>query len=296
MVRYVYIDVLFATNLVVNYLLLLATGRLAGRPASKWRLLMASGLGAVYASSALVVPLKSAFSLPARLAFGLFMVALSFPGLRIQPFVTLAVSFYLCSAIAAGTAMALEWYGTGVLMASPQLSGDGAVVHWWIVALSLAVLSVFPVIARAGGFRPGRKLPLMGLELEIGGRRLGLTGLVDTGNNLRDPVSGLPVVVVDWEALIKIMPGDVSAFFQSTWDRIPATLSATPMGRRLRLIPFESLSGRKGVLPGFKPDHLVILEKDGHRVLRDAIVGVSGERLSPSGLYQALLHPDLVNL
>lgn len=296
MVRYVYIDVLFATNLVVDYLLLLATGKLAGREARAPRLLVASALGALYASSALVVPLKAAFSLPARLAFGLFMVALSFPGLRVRHFVTVAVSFFLCSAIAAGTAMALQWYGSGGLLSGLQAGGGGAVAHWWIVALSLAVLAVFPVIARAGGFRPGGRLPLMGLELEVGGRRLGLMGLVDTGNNLRDPVSGLPVVVVDWEPLVKIMPGDVSAFFKSTWDSMPESIAATPMGRRLRLIPYESLSGRKGVLPGFRPDHVVILEKDGHRILRDAIIGVSGERLSPTGLYQALLHPDLVNL
>lgn len=296
MVKYVYVDVLFATNLVVNYLLLLATGKLAGRIVNARRLLLASALGALYAASALVCPLNAAYSLPARLAFGLFMVALSFPGQKLQSFITVAVSFYLCSAMAAGTAMALQSYRVSILLQNPVVPSDGDVVHWWIVASSLAVLSVFPVIARAGGFQPGKPLPLMGLELEVGGRTLGLTGLVDTGNNLRDPVSNLPVVVVDWEPLRKIMPGEVSAFFLSTWDSMPERLSDTPMGKRLRLIPYESLSGRKGVLPGFRPDHVVILEKNGQRVKKDAIVGVSGERLSPSGLYQALLHPDLVNL
>ena len=296
MVKYVYIDVLFATNLVVNYLLLLATGRLAGRAISPGKLVLASGLGAFYAASALVSPLTAAYSLPARLAFGLFMVALSFPGQKLQSFLTVAVSFYLCSAMAAGTAMALEAHRTGVLLNGLVVRASDSVARWWIVAVSLAVLSLFPVIARAGGFQPGRKLPLLGLELEVGGRTLPLTGLVDTGNNLRDPVSGLPVVVVDWEPLRKIMPGDVSAFFTSTWDSMPETLASTPMGKRLRLIPYESVSGKKGVLPGFRPDHLVIVEKDGERVTKDAVVGVSGERLSPSGLYQALLHPDLLDL
>ncbi len=296
MVKYVYVDVLFATNLLVNYLILLATGKLSGRAVNHKRLLAASAAGGLYAVSAVVFPLTAAYSLPARLAFGLFMVAVSYPGQKAQSFITVAVSFYLCSAVAAGTAMALQDLRMASMIKSAVSPADSAEVRWWIVAASLAILSAVPVIAKAGGFQPGKPLPLLGLELQVGGRILGLTGLVDTGNNLRDPVSGLPVVVVDWEPLRRIMPGEVFAFFLSTWDRMPESLSATPMGKRLRLIPYESLSGRKGVLPGFRPDHLVILEKDGQRVAKDAIVGVFRERLSPSGLYQALLHPDLVNL
>lgn len=298
MVKYVYIDVLFVMNLVANYLILLSTGKLAGRAVSPKRLLAASTAGAAYAASAVVSSLSAAYSLWARLAFGLFMVALSYPGQKLQSFVTVAVSFYLCSAIAAGTAMALENYGAGAILRTTTIvsvGGDRA-VHWLIVGSSLAVLSVFPVIARAGGFQPGRPLPLMGLEVEVEGHVLGLTGLVDTGNNLRDPISGLPVIVIEWESLRKIMPCEAFAFFLSTWDSLPESFSSTPMGKRLRLIPYESLAGRKGVLPGFRPDHLVIFEKDGQKVYRDAVVGVSGERLSPGGLYQALLHPDLVNL
>lgn len=296
MVKYVYVDVLFATNLVVNYLILLAAGRLGGRAVNHKRLLLASATGAVYAVSAVVVPLTSAYSLPARLVFGLFMVAVSYPGQKPQSFITIAVSFYLCSAVAAGTAMAMQGMRVSSMLRGTVAPTDSAEIRWWIVAFSLVLLSIIPVIAKAGGFQPGKPLPLMGLELQVGGRILGLTGLVDTGNNLRDPVSGLPVVVVDWEPLRRIMPGEVFAFFLSTWDSMPESLSSTPMGKKLRLIPYESLSGRKGVLPGFRPDHLVIFEKDGQRVAKEAIVGVFREHLSPTGLYQALLHPDLVNL
>lgn len=296
MVKYVYVDVLFAINLLVNYLILLAAGKLSGRDVRPGRLLLASAAGGAYAVASVLFPSAAAFSLPARLAFGLFMVAFSYPGRTVQSLVAVTVSFYLCSALAAGTAMALQNYRVATMLKGTVLPQDSGAVRWWIVAASLAVLCAVPVVTRLGGFQPGRPLPLLRLELQVAGRKLGLTGLVDTGNNLRDPVSNLPVVVVDWEPLRKVMPGEVFAFFSSTWDRMPEDLSETPMGKRLRLIPYESLSGRKGVLPGFRPDHLVILERGGHRVRKDAIVGVFRERLSPNGLYQALLHPDLVNL
>lgn len=296
MVKYVYADVLFAINLLVNYLILVAAGRLSGREVKPWRLLVASSTGGAYAVASVLFPFAAAFSLPARLAFGLFMVAFSYPGRTVRSLLAVSFSFYLCSSLAAGTAMALQNYRVATMLRGAVLPEDSGAVRWWIVAASVAVLCALPVVTRLGGFQPGKPLPLLRLELQVGGRRLGLTGLVDTGNNLRDPVSNLPVVVVDWEPLSSVMPAAVFAFFSSTWDRMPEGLSETPMGKRLRLIPYESLSGRKGVLPGFRPDHLVILESGGNRVARDAVVGVFRDRLSPNGLYQALLHPDLVNL
>ncbi len=293
MVRLIYVDVLFTVNMAVNYVILLATGKLAGRQVKAWRLCLSSAAGSLYAGLSLVFPLSSAFSLPGRIAFGVFMVAVAYPGVRGMGFFTVAAAFFLCSALTAGTAYALLQSGANPALKASLLGGADPSIHWWMLAASLAALSAFPLIARAGGYHPGKPLPLMNMELVVEGQTLDLTALVDTGNNLRDPVSGLPVVVVDWEILRKVMPGEVYTFFQSTWDDIPSCLADSSIGRRLRLIPYESLSGRRGVLPGFRPDFLFLLEKGGNRVLKNAIVGVSGERLSPNGLYQALLHPDL---
>ncbi|QUL98508.1 MAG: sigma-E processing peptidase SpoIIGA [Candidatus Fermentithermobacillus carboniphilus] len=294
MAGYIYADLLFFVNLSVNYIILLAAGKLVLRPVNFGRVLVASVLGSLYAVFAIVVPLESFFSLPARIAFGLFMVALSYPDARGISFVTLAGAFYLCSAVAAGTAMALLTLGTAESLRRGILSGDYPLAHWWMVGVSLVVVSVFPWVSRIAGFRSGKPLPLVGVELVVGGRTISLIGLVDTGNNLRDPVSGLPVIVVDWDSLKDVMPKEVQSFFLSTWDSISVQLYDTSISRRLRLIPYSNVSGRKGILPGFKPDRLALCEKNGTKVFKEAVVGVSESRLSPSGLYQALLHPDLV--
>lgn len=296
MVKYVYVDVLFAVNLLVNYLLLLAAGKLTGREVSVRRLFVSSAAGGLYAVASAFFPYTVAFALPVRIAFGVIMVAISYPGRTVQSFAAVTLSFYLCASIAAGTAMGLQnQQVASMLKGTASLSNTGS-PGWRVVAVSLACLCALPVVAKLGGFQPGRPLPLLRMELQVDGRKLGLTGMVDTGNNLRDPISGLPVVVVDWERLRSVVPSDAAAFFQSTWDRMPEGFSGTPMGKRLRLIPYENLTGQKSVLPGFRPDVLIIFEKGGHRVKKNAIVGVFRERLSPSGLYQALLHPDLVSL
>ncbi len=296
MKSYVYLDVLFVINLVVNYLMLLAAGKMMGIAINTRRTVAASCLGGVYSAMALVVPLQSFFSLPARFLFGLFMVALSYPKVKGLSFVALSGSFYLCSALVAGTSMGLyAWSGARLINTS--MFGQGySSVHWWTLALSLLIMVSSGFLWRTMGLRTVRPLPLMQLELTVDGHCILLTGLVDTGNDLRDPVSGLPVIVVDWDSLREIMPDEVSSFFLSTWDSISARLVETNIGKRLRLIPYANVSGRRGVLPGFKPDGLVLVEKNGQKVKKDAVVGVSEDRLSPQGLYQALLHPELISL
>jgi len=291
---YIYADVLFLVNLLVNYLILLSAGKVSGHSTRWTRLFFSSALGSLYAVSALFIPVGSFYNLPARMAFGLFMVTLAYPGRKISSFLGLSFSFFLCSFIAAGTAFALATTGVGNVLKRALFPGEPT-VKWWTMALALLFMAGLPLVARAGGYRLGRSLPLVHVDLVIGGRAITLTALVDTGNDLRDPVSGLPVIVVDLNSLSEIIPGELTAFFTSTWDSVPGELRETLFQRRLRLIPYKNVSGTGGILPGFKPDFLILREKNGREAQKEVVVGVSGSPLSPSGLYQALLHPDLVN-
>jgi stage II sporulation protein GA (sporulation sigma-E factor processing peptidase) len=60
------------------------------------------------------------------------------------------------------------------------------------------------------------------------------------------------------------------------------------------VIPFSSLGTPNGMLLGFKPDQVEILEKDDTiKVLQDVVIGIYNQRLSRDNKYQALLHPDI---
>ncbi len=295
MKSYVYLDVLFFVNLIVNYVMLLATGKMTGKPLKTNRAVFASCLGGLYSVCALTLPLQPFFGFPARVVFGLFMVALSYPEVRGFSFVALAGSFYLCSALVAGTAMALYMWGKPGLPRYSVIGQEYSGAQWWTLALALVVVSSSGFLWRALNFSGIRRVPLMQVEITFDGHCIPVTGMVDTGNDLRDPVSGLPVIIVDWDSLKGIMPHEVSHFFLSAWDLVTARLTESPVGKRLRLIPYTNVSGNRGILPGFKPDALYLTGKHG-RLRKDAVIGVSGKRLSPQGLYQALLHPELVNL
>ncbi len=44
----IYIDVLVCLNFIVNYFLLLATGKFLSRPCKRWRMLLGAFLGGLY--------------------------------------------------------------------------------------------------------------------------------------------------------------------------------------------------------------------------------------------------------
>ncbi len=287
-------DVLFFVNLIVNYVMLLAAGKMVGKSFELKRAVIASCLGGLYSVCSLIVPFQCFFGFPARVLFGLLMVALSYPEVCGISFLGLAGSFYLCSAVVAGTAMALYVWGNPSIIHSNFVQGYYG-VQWWTLALSLLIVSSSGFLWRTLNFPTIRHLPLMQIEITVNDHCVSLIGLVDTGNDLRDPVSGLPVIVVDWDCLKGMMPDEVSCFFLSTWSLVTAKLTELAIGRKLRLIPYESVSGNRGVLPGFKPDALFVVGKHG-KLRKHAVVGVSEKPLSSEGLYQALLHPELVNL
>lgn len=290
---YVYIDLVFIVNFVANYLILLAAGKLGGYRIKKARVALAAGIGALYGVSAFFVPFKSLYGLPLRIVLGLLMVLLSYPGVTGVRLVGLCLSFFLCSAIAAGVALALYTTRSASLLGYALFPRGLAATNWWATGLAMLFISGLPFVLKFAGKAPGN-LPLITVELVLGEKKVSLVGLVDTGNELRDPLSGLPVVVVEFDSIADLIPVEMTKLLDAGWDPLLRQIEGTLLERRIRLIPYKNLEGEKGILPGFKPDCLVLNEKNGLKCEREVVVGVSFAPLSPSGLYHALLHPDVV--
>ncbi len=115
--------------------------------------------------------------------------------------------------------------------------------------------------------------PITSIEVRIGPRRLTLTALIDSGNLLRDVITGLPVIVISRRAAARV-------------------LSLPPDGTLLpgmRLMSIRTVSGT-GMMTILRPDGLRLLS--GQSWLEaDALIG-----LSPDGYegFQALLPASLL--
>lgn len=97
-------------------------------------------------------------------------------------------------------------------------------------------------------------------------------GLIDTGNGLREPISGKPVAILEKEIWKKM----------KRWER----------PEKYRVIPFHSIGKTRGTLEGYEVDHIRIEYENGSKELNGVLIAVFDGRLSLKGRYQMLLPPE----
>lgn len=275
----VYIDLLFLLNLIANYLLLLAAGRMAGSALIRWRIGLGAGLGALYAALIFLPGLVWLAHWPCKLAAGVLMALVSYGGERY--FLRVAVLFFGASAALAGMVLGLELLGGmpltlehGVFY-SPL---DIRLLLLLFVACYFMLSLFFRRTGRHGGKEGGAYARL---ELVMEEKTICLTALRDTGHTLTDPVDNRPVVVADWGALSGALPNwaDPSDPIRSV-ERCHAAGS-----RQARLIPYRAVGVECGMLLAVRAKRVSV---DG-RLLGPLLVALSPTAVDDGGGYQALI-------
>lgn len=301
----VYGDLYFLLNGGVDFVLLLAAGRVGRARTGGWRLAGAAAAGAAYATAQLWFPGAWAFGLVGRVLASLAMVALAYAPVPWRRFLVLCAYLYAGAIFVAGATLAVSLaaaagWGGGL----PRWLGGraGGAIPWWALAIGLAGALW---AARAWrNVRSARQPWLVGVRVVVGDGSVCCRGLVDSGNRLVDPLGSGVVVVVEARVLASLAPpglavalGDVAAAARAA--------EGTDWERRLRLIPFRALGTDGGLLLGFRPD-AVVIDGDGDRGSAAGrrpsdpppggavTIGVTPRRLDPSGDYQALVPLCLV--
>lgn len=247
-VTVVYIDSVFILNGLMDYLLLLAAGRLAGVPLHRKRYLLAALLGGCYAAASFL-PWGGFLSTgPVKLAAGVLLSLTAFGGE--ERLLRLTLLLFAVSCAMAGCVLAL-----GLLAGSriPVVNGvfytdvDAKVLVIAAAAADLVLTVVFR--ASAGHGIRGELLPV---RICIGGKIGNLTALLDTGSGLREPVSGRPVLVASPGALEGLFPREVRRLLTeeklSAPAEVLAQLRAAAPELRPQLLPYRAVGMAGGLL------------------------------------------------
>ena len=244
----VYLNGIFLLNLLVNLLLLLAAGRLCGHSVKPARSVSAAFLGGVYAASCL-------------------LPGFYFLGNMLWRMVSLSVMSMIAYGLSAdslrrGTAFAVLSFAVG-----------GAVTDAGMVTVLCAavVLSILCFFISCGGVSGVQYVPV---ELSYKEKRLNLTALRDTGNLLRDPITGREVLVIGADA--------AEALTGLTKEQLKKPVESMEALPGLRLIPYRSV-GSSGFLLALRLQDVKIGAWSG-----SSLVALAPEKLSAEGVYQAL--------
>lgn len=275
----VYVDILLVINFIINYLLLRVASLITGKVFTWWRLCISAAIGALSALIIFFPYIGNIYMTLYKLGVIMLMsvIAFGFKG-YLKWIIDVAVLFAV-SFIFSGAMLALY-----LLTPQDKLLIYNGVVYFDITAVNLlaAIVAGYLItmlLSRIMGAKHPKEQICTVMVVANGGV-VSLRGLIDTGNSLTEPFSGLPVIVVPQRLVQRILPEDMKQ---------PAGVAA---GGHIRVIPFHSLGGG-GMLMGFKPDLVKLCSDKMDITVKDVYIGVSAEG-SLNGEYDAIINPTLI--
>ncbi len=196
-----YLEQVLGLNLAVNLLVLYLAGRLAGERARPGRYLLSAGLGGLYAAATLLPPCVVLTALPAKVLLSAVLALVAWRPRSLRGYCKGWASLVGVTALGGGAALA-----AGLVLAGASPVGEAALGQ---NALLLTVLGAAAMVVFSAGAirRRGGVGPRCDVRLWLDGRPCRLWAFVDTGNLLREPLTGLPVVIADPRLARRLLAG-----------------------------------------------------------------------------------------
>lgn len=244
----VYLDSVFLLNGVMDYLLFLTAATLAGVPLRRKRYVFAALLGAAYAAAVFLPGLQGLASFPAKIAVGVLLGLAAFGGE--ERFWRLLLLTLLVACFMAGSVFGLSLLtGIKVPMAGGIFYTD--MDTGTLLLVSTGAYLMIRLIFR-GSARHGMQGKLLDVTLCINGRQRQLTALWDSGNSLRSPLDGKPVLVIAPGIIEELLPAAAANLLTHSGLEHPTELLIPLLvevpGLQPRLLPYQSVGKQGGLL------------------------------------------------
>lgn len=259
-----YADSLWLLNFVMNLYILLFADRRLLRIATRVRLLTAAAVGACW----YLVPFLWNGPALVKYAAGMAGAAGSMLWIAFRPrtwtaWRACAIQLALVSFLLGGMLLA-------VLRVVPWAERITGSVPGLLIAGSAAV---WLILRRQRTQEREERECACRVTLCCGGRRLRVDALVDSGNSLREPISGKPVSVLDEKIFREFFDGTGECF------------------RGFRAVPYHSVGHAAGILKAYCIPELRMEYRGCVKTIREAYIAVSP---GPAGGVKMLLNPEVL--
>ncbi len=273
----VYGDVLFLFNFSIDFLVLLLVGCFLHLRRRLLRLLPAALLGGGYAVLILLPDIAPFAFVFLNLLMAVLMCLIAYAPLHGAAFPKTVVLFYALSVLLGGAVQAFSnllaaFFGTDGLEGTISGGQKAEVFMLYAVISGVVIFLAGRILSRNAG------LQNITLQLEDEGKHMTLHALIDSGNFLKDPVSGKPVILVRGESVASFLPPGLTQALQYSGggDMLPPTVR-----RKLRVILANGMGGDV-VLVGYLPDRLFLypVNQEKNKQEIDAVLAIydKGER------------------
>jgi len=253
-----YIDVFFLVNFLMDFCVLSVSKKILKCPATYRSICLGALIGSLLTCVVVILPLQYDF-VKFAISHGLISIFMIKTGLRVKwnrQFLKVYAVVYMSAVLIGGIFSALGHYVREIctFFVAAVFSYQGAIGIWNYINYQAAVRNNSCEVLICNG-----------------ANRVKVKAIQDTGNRLRDSVTGQPVSIVSGEIAKKV------------WQDIPIT--------NLRYIPYHTIGKNGGILPVFRVDN-ICLYLDEELWISNVLIAVS-EEMHDTDEYEMILNPDI---
>lgn len=300
----VYIDLIFIVNLLIDGVLLALTAWMRRIKPRLWRVACSSVLGAMYVVMMFVPELSFLYTFLIKFSLSLMMIWIAFGYASLQDYIRNLGAFYIVNFAIAGGIIGVHYFlqNSGELFdgiwftATGGLSFELKVGFWFACIAFFVVVFAFKAVQTTKRKTESREALLASVTVWIDNVKVQCTGLLDTGNQLSDPLTRTPVMVMEasiWEN--DLPPGWSQKLIEGEPDKLimDADIADFTWQDRLRLVPYRGVNRGAAFMLAIKPDMVRIELDDTAYETAKVLIGFDGGRLSGDRAYRAIIHPEL---
>ena len=265
----IYADILILENCIVNFFLLTLTMKCIKHKCKMIALIISSFIGGIYTIVLLIPKLNILACLPCELAVACIMIRLVYGKTSIFNMIKLLVIFLMMTFTLSGICFLFSLKQNLYLLGSTF-----KIEKYSIKYIMLGIMIIYIIYSRFIDYIKDKLFTnnfSFNIEFEIENRKYSFKSFLDTGNELREPITNLPCILIE-ENLINDINFD---------------------GKNIYYILYSSI-GYGGKLKGIRVNNIKIKNKDCLYEEIDAIICPCKEKLSKENEFNALLSRGVV--
>ena len=278
----IYIDVFFCVNLVMDFLILKLVSLYIKPQTTYIRCVLGAALGSFLSVLSLLISYENIIwhMLFSYIFIAVAMVVGTFGLGKWQELIKRCIVLYVITIFLGGLINFLYSYTyMGVFLQNIFIGIRSKTNILWMVGATLVAYICLKVLVRIVKRHSNTNM-IVAVKLVHKGKESFLTGLIDSGNSLREPYTGKPVHIVCEDAISQLLE------------------SQDICTERFKLVPFTSVGNKHGLIKVITIDELwVYIIEDTLKYTNDAIyiknevaIGLYEGSLSNVGEFQMLLH------
>jgi len=267
----------------MNFLALFAAGKILGLKLSVGRISLSSAFGAIYCiftflydSGRIIIP-----DILIHIAVSVIMCFIAFNINSLLKFTKIFLIFYSACFMLGGGIEALSYLSGFVRTDNTGLPGGAPSISIQVIIISAGICT-FIIIFAGSLFK--RRAEIKETKIVIGfmNKEITVDAIVDSGNLLYDPISSLPVIIVNLNSILNLFDFEILEFFlhdsvaylgkREFSENNPESLKNL-QALKFRIIPLKSVAGANNILPAFSPDYIKYKKHNSFSEIR-AIIAV----------------------